>query len=151
MASSIYFPVPQRPNGLREKGRASPLPSYSPGPQDKYRHAYTASWTIPVSLPIPGLRTRRLRLLVPNAARLHQFSVSRFGRRRGPIFLFLAALATVFTVFALAKRFGSEDREWPTLSPGEPPTLVFKREDLQRIWKWEIASGHYPSGQKSEC
>ncbi|KAK1232320.1 hypothetical protein PQX77_004571 [Marasmius sp. AFHP31] len=25
------------------------------------------------------------------------------------------------------------------------PTLVFRREDLQRIWHWEIASGHHPS------
>jgi len=27
----------------------------------------------------------------------------------------------------------------------EPSTLVFRREDLQRIWNWEISSGHYPS------
>ncbi|KAF9535337.1 hypothetical protein CPB83DRAFT_841595 [Crepidotus variabilis] len=24
-------------------------------------------------------------------------------------------------------------------------TLVFRRDDLQRIWRWEVASGHYPS------
>jgi WD repeat and SOF domain-containing protein 1 len=149
MASSIYFPVPPRQNGLREKGRSNGLPTYSSSLQDKYRHAHSSSWTIPISLPIPGVRTRRLRLLAPNPARIHQFSVTRFGRKRGSMFLCFAVLATIFTVFALAKRFGSEDREWPKLSPGDPPTLVFRREDLQRIWKWEITSGHYPSGRKS--
>ncbi|KAK1216072.1 hypothetical protein PQX77_021303 [Marasmius sp. AFHP31] len=32
---------------------------------------------------------------------------------------------------------------WPAV--GDPSTLVFQREDLQRIWDWEIRSGHYPS------
>ena len=32
----------------------------------------------------------------------------------------------------------------------ERPTLVFRREDLQRIWHWEVSSGHFPSRQRSE-
>lgn len=32
-------------------------------------------------------------------------------------------------------------------SNADSSTLVFRREDLQRIWKWEIASGHFPSSQ----
>ncbi len=35
------------------------------------------------------------------------------------------------------------------LFPATPPTLVHRREDLQRIWHWELASGHYPSRQRS--
>jgi WD repeat and SOF domain-containing protein 1 len=45
------------------------------------------------------------------------------------------------------KRFGSPQRKWPG---GDSPTLVFKREDLGRIWRWEIASGHHPSRRSSE-
>ncbi|KAF8585562.1 hypothetical protein K439DRAFT_1632567 [Ramaria rubella] len=30
---------------------------------------------------------------------------------------------------------------------GDPPTLVYAREDLQRVWEWEIASGHFPSSR----
>jgi DDB1- and CUL4-associated factor 13 len=151
MATSVYFPLSQRPNGYREKGRMSNgLPSYSPSVvQEKFRHTRASSWIIPIYVPIPGMQTRRLRVPVPNPARFHQLTVSRFGRKRGTLVLCLSVLAMVFTVFALAKRFGSEDREWPKF-PGEPPTLVFRREDLQRIWKWEVESGHYPSSQKSE-
>ncbi|KAG6866689.1 hypothetical protein C0993_007474, partial [Termitomyces sp. T159_Od127] len=29
--------------------------------------------------------------------------------------------------------------------PAEHSTLVFRRDQLQRIWQWEVASGHYPS------
>jgi DDB1- and CUL4-associated factor 13 len=62
--------------------------------------------------------------------------------------LFLLVLLVVFIVLTLAKHVG-EKREW-TMLLSDPPTLVFRREDLQRIWNWEIESGHYPSSQKSE-
>ena len=32
-----------------------------------------------------------------------------------------------------------------------PSTLVFAPLDLQRIWQWEIASGHHPGSKPSEC
>lgn len=70
-----------------------------------------------------------------------------------PIFLDYASVVLtrtkVFTTFALAKRFVTEEKTWPAFT-GDPPTLVFKREDLQRIWSWEIASGHYPSRRRRE-
>jgi DDB1- and CUL4-associated factor 13 len=152
MASSIYLPLPPRGNGYREKGRLSNgLPSYSTAVQEKlgHRHSQELPWTTPITLPIPGVQTRRLLILVPNAARFHQFSVARFGRRKGPAFLCISIFALIFTVFALAKRFAMQDKKWPTTPFGTPPTLVFGREELQRIWQWEIQSGHYPSGQKS--
>lgn len=152
MASSIYLPLPPRGNGHREKGRLSNgLPSYSTAVQEKlgHRHSHSLSWTMPITLPIPGVRTRRLRILVPNPTRFHQFSVTRFGRRKGPVLLCLSVFALIFTIFALAKRFAMEDKKWPTPTFGTPSTLVFGREELQRIWKWELESGHYPSHQNS--
>lgn len=152
MASSIYFGGSHRANGSGRisNGLSNGLPSYSSAVQEKlHRNGHTPldGWIVPVSLPIPGVKTRRLRVLVPNLPLLHQFSISKLGRRRGPALLYAFVIATVFTLFALAKRFGTEQKQWPSLNQGEPPTLVFQREDLQRIWKWEIASGHYPSGE----
>lgn len=54
--------------------------------------------------------------------------------------MLLVFAAMVFAMFALARRLGTEE-PWPAFT-GDPPTLVFRREDLQRIWTWEIASGH---------
>lgn len=73
--------------------------------------------------------------------------MSRYGRKRGCGLLLFGVIALLWTVFALSKRFGSADKSWP------PPfqkdtTLVFQREDLRKIWEWEIASGHYPSSRK---
>lgn len=150
MPSSVYMPTPQRGTGHRDKGRISPLPSYSSAVHEKHGHRQLP-WTTPVTLPIPGVRTRRLRILVPNFARFHQTSVARFGRKKGPAVLAFTVFAFVFSLFALAKRFGGEEKKWPTASFGSPSTLVFGREELQRIWNWEIQSGHYPSGQKSSC
>ena len=150
MASSIYLPVPPRGNG--HKGRLpNVLPSYSTAVQEKlgHRHSHSLPWIIPIILPIPGVKTRRLRILIPNFARFHQFSVTRFGRKKGPALLCMTVFAIIFTFFALAKRFAMQDKKWPTTPFGTPPTLVFGREDLQRIWQWEIQSGHYPSAQKS--
>lgn len=151
MASSSYFSKPQRQNGLH-RGRLSvsnALPVYSSSSsavQEKYaRRAQLSPWWIPVSVAIPGLRTRRLRILVLNPRRVHDFSMTRFGRKRGSLLLCLAIMAIVFATFALAKRFGTHAKQWPTPFTGDQPTLVYKREDLQRIWQWEIDSGHYPS------
>ena len=114
------------------------------------RHYHSNSWLVPISLPIPGVRTRRLRLMLPNVPKLHHCTVARFGRRKGRVLLavgFLAIVLTVVMMFSLRDRFVPEDRNWPTYS--EPTTLVYRREDLQRIWEWEVTAGHYPSGLKS--
>ncbi|KAJ7783673.1 glycosyltransferase family 32 protein [Mycena maculata] len=121
------------------------LPHYSSPVQEKY-HGRIYPWFVPFSLAVPGFRTR-LPLWLPNARRLYQFSVSRFGRKRGFVVMLFTFAAMVFTTFALAKRFATEEKTWPAFA-GDPPTLVFKREDLQRIWTWEIASGHYPSRRR---
>lgn len=67
--------------------------------------------------------------------------------------LFLGLFAIIYIVLAVNKRITSDDQSWssPIPFPGEPSTLVYKREDLQRIWEWEIASGHYPSARRSTC
>ena len=150
MATSIYFPQ-QRGNGYAEKPRtANGLPMHSSAVREKWqRHHQSSSWLMPISLPIPGVRTRRLRLMLPNAPKLHHVTITRFGRRRGRMILVAGFAAVVFTVImmiSLRDRFSSEDRNWTTYA--EPPTLVYRREDLQRIWEWEVSAGHYPSGQK---
>ena len=149
--SSIYFSSNHRSTNSREKARlTNGLPSYSAAVQEKlYRHGRSTSWLVPLSTPIPGMRDRRLRLWVPNPARIHQVSVARFGRKRGTMVLCFGVFLLVFITFAVHKRFNSSTREWPKFPVGDPPTLVFTRADLQRIWKWEIDSGHYPSSQKS--
>ncbi|KAJ7103636.1 glycosyltransferase family 32 protein [Mycena belliarum] len=125
------------------KGRSLPHYSSQSAVQEKF-HGRISPWFISVSLAIPGLRTRRLRLWLLNPRRMHQCTVSRFGRKRGFAVLVFAFAALVFTTFALAKRFATEEKTWPAFT-GDPPTLVFRREDLHRIWSWEVASGHYPS------
>lgn len=149
--SSIYFSSNHRSTNSREKSRlTNGLPSYSAAVQEKlYRHGRPPSWLIPLSTPIPGMRDRRLRLWVPNPARIHQVSVAKFGRKRGTLVLCFGAFLLVFLTFAVHKRFNSSTRQWPAFPTGDPPTLVFTRADLQKIWRWEIDSGHYPSSQKS--
>jgi DDB1- and CUL4-associated factor 13 len=155
MATSSSFARPQRSGTHR--GRLSisnALPVYfssssasSTAVQEKYaKKALRSSWWIP--LYIPGLR--RLRVFFLNPRRIHDFSMTRFGRKRGSLLLCLSISCLIFFAFALAKRFGTHAKQWPTPFTGDPPTLVYRREDLQRIWQWEITSGHYPSQQRSE-
>lgn len=148
MASSNYF-TPHSGNGFLDKSRlTNTLPTYSSAVSEKmHRHSRSMSWTVPVSVPIPGVRSRRLRLFMPNPSRVHQITVLRFGRRRGPILLCVVLIASIITVCSFARRFGAEEKQWTT-NFGESSTLVFGRDNLQRIWKWEIDSGHYPSNAK---
>ncbi|KAJ7118604.1 glycosyltransferase family 32 protein [Mycena filopes] len=127
--------------------RAGRLPHYSASVIEEKFHGRVSPWFVSVPLAIPGLRARRLRIWLLNPRRMHQFTASRFGRKRGFLVMVLVFATMVFTTFALAKRFGTEEKTWPAFT-GDPPTLVFRREDLQRIWAWEIASGHYPSRRR---
>lgn len=128
------------------------LPSHSSAVEEKLerQHRSLNAWTRPISLAIPGVRTRRLRILVPNAG---PFRGGRMRRKRGPLLVALACLAVFLTVILVTKSFGRSDwsDQWQGNSNPEPPTLVFRRSDLQKIWKWEIASGHYPSRAASTC
>ncbi|KAJ7129001.1 hypothetical protein C8R43DRAFT_896987 [Mycena crocata] len=129
--------IPKSAPHLRQNGRPVVLPKYYPV-EDKYHKKPVQTWsTYPFS--ICG---RRFQLVLPNLKAAYVAAVARFGRMRGALVLFVGFTAFCFTVFAFVKRFGSTGRKWPG---GESPTLVFKREDLGRIWRWEIASGHYPS------
>ncbi len=149
--STSYSPFAQRPPGHRRGRLSTSLPSYSSTVQEKLaRLPQPPSWFITVVVPIPGIWSRRLRLPMLNIRRMHHFSVTRFGRKRGSLLLFLAFLALFFSAFALAKRFGTHEKKWPGPFTSDPPTLVYKREDLHRIWRWEVASGHYPRRRGSE-
>ncbi|KAH9175461.1 glycosyltransferase family 32 protein [Lactarius sanguifluus] len=137
-----------RQNGFRDLPRSpNGLPIFSSSIHEKkLRHAKATSWTVSIFLPIPGLR-RHLRLVVPNLSLLYQFAFSHFSRRRGTLVLLLACVSIIFTVYAVAQRFGQRRSSGGSLFTAEPSTLVFGRENLQKIWQWEIQSGHYPSSR----
>lgn len=132
----------------------SDLPSHSSAVEEKLKHRSHASlsaWTRPYNISIPGVRTRRLRIYIPNAGPFNQLRTGRMRRKRGPVLVGLACLAVFLTVILVSKSFGRSEwgDQWQGSSQAEPPTLVYQRRDLQKIWKWEIASGHYPSTQTS--
>lgn len=71
-----------------------------------------------------------------------------------PLRILLFAMATLgLVVFMLGFRKTSRGKTW-TPPFVDPDTLVLTREEVGRIWEWEILSGHYPSvrkGQSSEA
>ncbi|KAJ4486009.1 hypothetical protein J3R30DRAFT_3282274 [Lentinula aciculospora] len=68
--------------------------------------------------------------------------ISCFGRTRGNIALAILFAFGIYIVFPSA----TTDRIKNILPfTRDPPTLVYRREDLQSIWVYEIESGHYPS------
>ncbi|KAF9244599.1 hypothetical protein BU15DRAFT_71568 [Melanogaster broomeanus] len=108
----------QYANALR-RSRSS-LPTYSSAVQEKLDiQSSKRPWLIPISISIPSLSRTQ-----PRRVRL---------RVLGPV------RASHLTNIP-------EETNWtPTFRDS---TLVFSREDLQKIWRWEIDSGHYPSNAK---
>lgn len=100
--------------------------------------------------PLCVVRQKKNQIPMLNFWHIHQSATARFGRKRGTLLLLLSFLGILMGTFALAKRYGTHEKQWPGPFTGDTRTLVFKREDLQRIWLWEIASGHYPSRRSSE-
>jgi DDB1- and CUL4-associated factor 13 len=149
MPSSIYFPT-------TSNGRTSQngLPYHSSAVQEKIeaqsaQRQLSPAWTISLAVPIPGLRTRALRLWFINPGRIHHLTITRFGRRKGTLFLGLVSVLAILFLLSLVRHFGNGEQTRP--GPfSDPATLVYKREDLIRIWKWEVSSGHYPSRRPSQ-
>lgn len=134
-------------NGLtsKDKGRHSPLPSYA---QEKAALRYAQQpWTTSVYLPLPAVRGRRLRLVLPVPPRIYQASVARFGRKRGSAVFAVGLVVSLWLFLSLARRINEKAHGWGDGIWTDPPTLVFDRPELQRIWRWEIAAGHYPSAR----
>ena len=109
--------------------------SPSSAEREKYE-SYAAKTPWIFAIPVP-LLTHRIRLCCINPCKLYALTITPFGRRRGSLFLLL--LFIIFAFFVKVLFFRREHH-----------TLVFRREDLQRIWLWEISSGHFPSRQGSE-
>ncbi|TFK30371.1 hypothetical protein FA15DRAFT_690132 [Coprinopsis marcescibilis] len=125
------------------------LPSFSNSSTVREKYAerarlHSRDWWIPVRVQISP--KWRLRFYIFNIQRL---STTFIPEKRACIIFTLAAFSFSFVLFALSKRFLSQSKQWPS-SPfsGEPSTLVFQREDLQRVWEWEVQSGHFPSRER---
>lgn len=98
---------------------------------------------------------RRFKIIVPLPINIYNSAVMHHGRQRanfGLLVFCIFALWMFMSVNNLNKRghhsHNSENRDSDD-NGNETPTLVFARQDLQRVWEWEIASGHYPSSRKS--
>ncbi|KAF5355904.1 hypothetical protein D9756_004160 [Leucocoprinus leucothites] len=147
MSSSFSAYLPNRTRVQRgRRATNNSLPVFANGSsavQEKLAlHAHYTPWWLRLTIPVPFLR-RPVRVFILNPRRLHDIATSRFGRKRGCLMLAMSLILAFFFVFALARRFGTHAKQWPLSKDAR--TLVYGRADLQRIWKWEIASGHYPS------
>lgn len=138
--------MPQRDG----KPRLSPLPSYTNAVEEKHHlTSRTTGWTTTFFVPVPFRPTHRFKVILPIPQRLWNVTSSRMSRRRAATMLCFGFLLLTWIGFALMKRFWDKEKNWPQPFTGKPPTLVFRRTELQKIWEWEIASGHYPSNKPS--
>ncbi|KAI0639697.1 hypothetical protein C8Q77DRAFT_1069629 [Trametes polyzona] len=141
---SLFSGPPPRHRPSRASMAAPTRRDTHDGARGRYSHISTDAFSDDLYHHDGGPR-RALRWATLAAAPvgLYKASVTRFGRRRGPALLGACCLVLVLTALAFHSRFLSERRSWPLL--GATSSVVFEREDLRRIWEWEIASGHYPS------
>ena len=127
------------------------LPSHSSAILEKHQLTRSTSFFTVIAIPLPSLFARHkhshVNIPIP-------FISCRLVATR-PRYLFgLAALGvgiiiTLYALFCLHKFFPSQAKDW-LASSGESQTLVFSRDDLRKIWQWEISSGHYPSNRRSK-
>ncbi|KIJ68559.1 hypothetical protein HYDPIDRAFT_37012 [Hydnomerulius pinastri MD-312] len=132
-------------NALR-RGRPA-LPISSSAVREKMDNdSKKGSWLLPMSISLPGAPTRRVRLRILSPVRVPRLRISRFGYRRGLFSRCCAFLGGLLAICIVVILLGTEEAHWsPTF---RDTTLVFSRENLQKIWRWEIDSGHYPSNGK---
>lgn len=140
---------------LRHGFDPDPLLRYGNGIEEK-QHLTTATrnsrlasrYITHFSVPLPGLR-RPITVPLPIPPVLWSYIVIRFGRKRAS-WLVWGVLLTLGWFLLWCIRKWENRPGWAEGILGEEPTLVYGREDLRRIWQWEIDSGHYPSIRPSE-
>lgn len=91
----------------------------------------------------------RLATLTALPVNVYKASVAKFGRRRGPALLYFCCLTLLLSTYTLHQRFVSTHKAWPGPWRGSQ-AVVFGREELKKIWDWEVRSGHYPSTRPSK-
>ncbi|GAA5974667.1 hypothetical protein JCM11641_007049 [Rhodosporidiobolus odoratus] len=109
-------------------------------------------------LSIPVLRILHPSRPLPFASRedlKRSPSLSRYDQRLvGSFSPFRVLLALVGTAIFLVFSFFGSVRAWRSLVRvskntnlpfTDPSTLVVSQSEIERIWRWEIAAGHYPS------
>ena len=75
-----------------------------------------------------------------------------YRARRNYVYLCVLCVCTVYVLYALHRRYLTTEKMWPgPLRFGRGETLVFRDEDLRKVWKWEVAAGHYPSRDERAC
>lgn len=142
-----------RGHSLREKGRSLPLPSYSNTVHEKHSlRSRPSPWTTTYQLHLPWSQRalpRRINVVLPLPPNIYYSTVQRFGRRRAFSIFLGTLMVIIWTLLTVRRHSGTPQNQWPLRTKDDPSTLVFAREDLRRVWEWEIASGHYPSSRKS--
>ncbi|CAE6469311.1 unnamed protein product [Rhizoctonia solani] len=126
------------------KPRLSPLPSYTNAVEEKQHLTQRGSaWTTAFYVPFPLRPGKRLKIVLPIPQSISAVTSSQMSRRKAV--LCIALLFLTWVGFGFTAWFKRPGETWRPPLPGPPSTLVFRRADLQKIWEWEIASGHYPS------
>ncbi|EUC65307.1 glycosyltransferase family 32 protein [Rhizoctonia solani AG-3 Rhs1AP] len=125
------------------KPRLSPLPSYTNAIEEKQHLTHRGSgWTTTFYVPLPFRQGQRMKIVLPIPQRISAVTSSQMSRRKA--FLCIGLLFLTWIGFGFTAWFKRPGERWRPPLPGPPSTLVFRRSELQKIWEWEIASGHYP-------
>lgn len=131
--------------GMDTKG-PSQLPSYSHRLHQNIAHTRSLNVTKSCSI---SVRARHIRTPIATAFEVYRILTKRTARRRYMTILCLIVVGFTWACVFLTRRYSGEEKSWPTFQGMDSSTLVFARSDLQKIWQWEIASGHYPSHRSS--
>lgn len=130
----LYIPVP---SWRRGPGRGEvDMSSLSNG---FHGHASDSRGTkhVRVYLPIPPAVWNR----IPGMRRLTPFR----------LLLTLFVLTGTLVLFIVLRRVAGGETNWSPPNPfQDPSTLVLTKDEVARIWEWEVISGHHPSIKPGE-
>lgn len=67
------------------------------------------------------------------------------------LLLTLFVLTGTLVLFIVLRRVAGGETNWSPPNPfQDPSTLVLTKDEVARIWEWEVISGHHPSIKPGE-
>lgn len=119
-------------------------------------HASPKGWMTTVFVPVPGVPSRRLRLILPVPPFMSATIRRRLARPKALLVSVFVVVLVILNIVVVVRKLSQTRRmgeDWQTtvadaITQGD--TCVFSADQVRKFWEWEIWSGNHPSRRRSE-
>lgn len=156
MSAPNHFNVRANGNGYLPSHRGSLSAFINKDKLTGPPHKPNSAWTTTFFVPIPGVPSRRFKVILPLPPFLGAMIRKRLARPKALLISVFIVVLVILNISVVYRKLDYEHRtgeSWPqtvTKSITKTDTCVFAADQIRKFYEWEIWSGNHPSRRRSE-